>query len=480
MSLPRRIACVALFACLPFLHAPALAKTTDNLESPDVLAIANGRNYPAKVVEIMLTGARMTRPDATLPQMVDSLVENQVLTAQALKEFSKQALLGENSVGFEPEVILEDQYTLLMRTHFGKEMDAFVRGQPGGNLDALFVKRIANDDPSLRELMTLRNTGEVRLTPQQMELAKKTVVTSLRMPDGQTQAITFADIDARQHVQGRVRLIQDRDLGYLDFQVKQRVESLFIQWWTSTKSGLRREDITLLRTLLEEKHLKEQYLAETGVVTAMHEDTTETLQKLQKAVTPAEIKAWYDKNKEEFRQIERVKARHIQCKTEQECASARTDYEKSKDFAAAVKKYSIAASKSLNPPGTLGTIERKNNTLGWLGEVAMIGKKGQLIGPIREPGDAQGNAYWQLVLIDDRIEGYAPADSDTVRYQAREEIARKKAIESFKAQREKLLAATDVRRNPKLMAARAAANPPGKPLPASKQAAEPHGHGHKH
>jgi len=474
-----RIARIALLGVLPLLAAQVTAKTVDNLDDPNLLMIADGRAYPVRPVEMMLAAARLAKPDATLAQMLDGLVENQVMAVQALKEFPRATLLGKSSVGYDASIILEDQYTTLLRTHFNKELNAFVKTRPNGKLDSLIVKRIDDNDPSLKELMTLRDLGEVRLTAKQLPLAKQTVIATVRMPDGQTSNITYSDIYLRQNVQGRVRLVQDRDVKYLDDQIKNRVESLFVNWWSATKSGLNSDELALLKKILEEKYLKDPYMKKSGVTTTMHEDTADILLKLQKQVTQAEVNAWYEKNRDEFRQVERVRARHVACKSEDACNAARLAYEKGMDFSEVAKKFSIADTAKATPAGTLGWIERKDNKLGWIGEVAMIGQKGQLTGPIREPADDRGNAKWQLVLVDERVDGYARPDSDAVRAQARTEIAQKKAIERYTSLRDKLLAAANVRRNAKLIAARHAASPPGAARQPVK-AADPHAHDHDH
>lgn len=456
---PARIARLALLACLPLFAAAANAQTVDTLADPNLFAIVNGRAYPVRPVEIMMTSVRATRADASYALMIDSLIDNQLLAGQALKEFPKSELFGTTRVGFSAPVILEEQYSSLLRTHFAKELDAFVKTRPNGKLDSVIVKHFRQNDPSLKELMTLRDRGEVKLTEKQMALAAKTPVASVRMPDGTGSVLTFADIYARQHLQGRIKLIQEHDLGYLDAQIRSHVETMFVNWWAETKSGLAPDELALLRTMLEEKYLKEHYLGATGAVTVVHEDTPPVLLKLQSEVTDAEIADWYEKNKEAFREIDKVLVRQVECATEEACDAAKVAFEKGMDFSEVAKKFSIAESRNATPAGSLGWIERKDNRLGWLGEVAMIGKKGQLTGPIRSPEDAKGKATWHLVLVDERVDGYNPLDSDTVRYQARGEIAKHRAVDGFKAMHDNLRANADIQRNGKLIAARAEARP---------------------
>lgn len=463
--------------------SPAQAKIVDTLADPALAMTINDRAYPVRVVDMMLGAAQQNKRDATWAQMLDSLTENQLIAAHALKDVGRAALQPADKVGFTPQMILEEQFNSLIKLHFFKQIDGYVKKRPNGNLDDLITWQIARDDRNLKELTTLRDIGEVRLTPTQRTLAGTTVIARMQLPDGSKQVISFEDVYVRMNVQGRVRVLQDRDLKFLDNQMRTRVESIFVGWWASRQSGLSAAEIAAIKTLMEEKQLRESYVLLQGVVSTMHEDTTPNLEKLQKQVTTTEIRAWYDKNKQEFLQVQKVKARHIRCATEERCREAARALAKGMEFSAAAKKFSIADDRTATPAGSLGWILRAEKNLPWLHQLALIQKPGQVTPAIRSPEDSKGNAVWEIIRVDERVEEYSPPESETVAYLARQEIAKRKAVEQYKALREKLLADADIRRNGTILKARAAAEAAAaKTLPPAPVAPQGQhdGHGHRH
>ncbi|MFZ5756739.1 MAG: peptidyl-prolyl cis-trans isomerase [Pseudomonadota bacterium] len=458
------------------------AKTVDTLADPALAMTVNERAYPVRVVDMMLMAAQQSRKDATWAQMLDSLVENQLIAAQGVRDVGREALQAADKVGFTPQMVLEEQFNSLVKLYFFRQIDGYVKQRRG--LDDLLVWRIPADHTGLKELTTLRDRGEVRLTPEQRKLAAATVIAGMKLPDGTPRDITFEDVYVRMNVQGRVRVIQDRDLKYLDNLVLSRVESLFVGWWAEKQSGLSAAEITALKTLLEEKQLRENYVLMLGVVSTLHEDTTPHLARLQKTVTRDEIHAWYGKNREQFRQVEKVKARHIRCATENDCNAAAAAIKNGMEFSAAAKKFSTAEDRNATPAGSLGWVLREPKQhvqeLPWLHQVALIQQKGQMSPPIRSPEDARGNAVWEIVLVDERVEGYSPVDSETVAYLARQEIAKKKAVQQYTALRRQLVTEADIRRNGALLKAR---HTPDDDKPRAEIEAPPsrgHDHGHGH
>lgn len=458
----------------------ARAATVETLADPRLAVTVDGRALPVRIAEMMMATARLGSRDVTFNRTVDALVENQLLARDALRVHGRDKLMQADRVGFAPAVTLEQQYTTLLKQAYFKPMDAFVKALPGARLDALVSWRMPASDPALRELMTLRHRGEVRLTPGQVALAAKTVVARITLPDGSVRDVTFAELYERMNVQGRVQWLQEKDLRFLANQVDARAETLFVDWWAGKHSGLTAADLALLRTLLEEKHLRDRYLFELGVVSVIHEDTPPFLARLERSVTPAEIRAWYAKNREQFRQVEKVRARHIRCATEQACAEAHRAVSSGMDFGTAVRRWSIAPSRAANPPGDLGWLVRTDPKLPWIGQIALIQQRGQMSAPIRTPEDAGGNASWEIVRVDERVEGYSPPESETVAYLGRQEIARRKAAEHYQQLRLRLREQADIRINSTLRRARHTAvddAPMAEPEPADDHG---HSHGHRH
>lgn len=466
---------------LPPALAPATAQaaTVDSVTDPAVAAVVDGRAIPVRLVEMMLATARRGSKDITFNRTLDTLVENQLLARDAVREHGRDFLLRPDRVGYAPQVTLETQYTTLIKQHFFRQIDADVKARPGGNLDGLVTWRIAASDPALAELLTLRNRGEVRLTQEQLELGRKTTIARMTLPDGSRKDITFGEIHDRLNVQGRVQLLQDRDRRFLDERVQARVEALFLVWWADKRSGLTPADTRLLRAFLEEKFLRDQYLFLLGVVSVIHEDTPPFLTRLESQVTREEIRGWYATNREQFRQVEKVRARHIRCATEQACEQAYQAVIDGMEFSAAARRFSIADTARAEPAGSLGWLVRSGKNLPWIAQIALIQKEGETTRPIRTPEDASGKAFWEIVRVDERVEGYSPPESETVAYLARQEIARRKAAEHYQALRDRLLAKADIRRNGGLLKARHTAIDDA-PVAPPEDGHDDHDNGHRH
>lgn len=82
------------------------------------------------------------------------------------------------------------------------------------------------------------------------------------------------------------------------------------------------------------------------------------------SVSNAEIKAFYDKNKERFVSPERVKARHILLKTEEEATAVIKELQKSSNIQ--TKFIELAEKKSTGPSAS------KGGDLGWFGKGQMV------------------------------------------------------------------------------------------------------------
>ncbi|HEY8392065.1 MAG TPA: peptidylprolyl isomerase [Capillibacterium sp.] len=99
------------------------------------------------------------------------------------------------------------------------------------------------------------------------------------------------------------------------------------------------------------------------------------------AVTEAEMKAFFEKNKEDFAQEEQVKASHILVETEKEAKELKSRLEKGEDFAKLAKEYSKDT-----------TTKEKGGDLGYFGrgimdeafeKAAFALKAGEISGPVQ-------------------------------------------------------------------------------------------------
>lgn len=166
-----------------------------------------------------------------------------------------------------------------------------------------------------------------------------------------------------------------------------------------------------------------------GLYADVHDDNP-VLREKALTISNDEILSFYENNKEEFAVVERVKARHLQVSSQELADKIHHEIEHGLDFSEAVKKHSIADDKNTTPPGDLGWLERKDKKRSWLHSVAFTHKKGQLSVPFRSPQN-QGKIVYEIIYVDDRIDGYLPFTDPTVRYEASRDIALKQLQEEF-------------------------------------------------
>lgn len=154
---------------------------------------------------------------------------------------------------------------------------------------------------------------------------------------------------------------------------------------------------------------------------------------INETVTPEEVQAYYEANKESFQQEDQIKARHILIKVdenaaEKDVAAAEKKIKKifakaksGQDFAKLAKKYSEGPSNS------------KGGELGWFGHGAMVKpfedtaftlKKGEVSKPVRT------RFGWHLIKVDD-IREAGQKELEQVKGEINTIIAQEKAADSI-------------------------------------------------
>jgi parvulin-like peptidyl-prolyl isomerase len=177
-----------------------------------------------------------------------------------------------------------------------------------------------------------------------------------------------------------------------------------------------------------------------GIAADIHDDV-QYLKDLAKKVTPAEVKAYYQKHKDEFKRIVRVKAQHIALADEKTANMVAEQLKKGGNFSELAKQYSTASDKDKG--GDLGWIAHEPKNPIWLNSLAFIQPINTPSRPIRTP-----TAQWEILLVTQKEEGYQAVDSESVRYLASQVIARQKMIKEYQTIRKTLINQTDIHISP--------------------------------
>lgn len=439
--------CLFLAALLP---AALTAAPRHDLDDPAVAAVINGEPVSTRVIHLMHAVALKRRPETTLSEVMASMVEDRLLARHARANHPMDELIEKTRVGYAPSIQIEESLVANLQAAYGARIMAAVQTEKGGTLNGVVTARrpmtavdwraVLGEKPKLLLVYELGDEGR-------KAAAAKTLL-SYRL--GNTAgSITFLDVYDAQHVQGRNRL-HSRDAAFAMQQAELLLERRYVQQWAQQNSGLGEGDYGVFRQAIEDRLVKEGWLSLIGVAADIHDDNRH-LKQLAAAVTVDEVKEYYEKHRDQFKRIERVKAAHIRLKDFESANKAYARLSKGEDFAVVARQMSIASDREEG--GDLGWIEHGDKNVGWIESVAFVQKPGSVSRPFRSPGAPGTAAVWEILKVEERIEGYQPVDSESVRYGASQALARQKALAEYRSTRERLLESADIRLNPAVIRA---------------------------
>lgn len=435
-------------AALIALPAQAFATTRHDLNTPGVTAVINGEALPDKVVDIMQTLAQHSDSKASRADVVQAMIDDRLLAAVARQQYSVAQLLEDNKVGFKPEIQLEQSLASDLLAAFGLRLDAAVKAEKGGKLDGVIVLRREPAKADWNAVLGAKQKMllEYALDEKGRKAAAGVMLLTYRLDKKTPGQISLLDVYDAQNVQGRNQL-HARDAGFALAQAQMLLERRYVIHWAKTRSGLGSEGYAVFRRAVEDRLLRNGWMALIGVSSDIHDDN-ENLKKLAAEATPAEVKAYYEQHRDEFRRIEKVRARHIHVRDEKAAAAAYSRLQKGENFAAVAAAVSQAPDAAQG--GDLGWILHGEKPPTWLESLTFVQPTGVPSRPFRSPAAAGEKPFWEILLVEEKVQGYQPEDSPEVRYVAAQDIARKKALQNYRATLERERAAADIHLRPEL------------------------------
>ena len=434
-----------LCACLPGMLAAA---PRHDLDEPALAAVVNGEPLSRQVLMLMHAVAVKRIPETTVPAVMVSMIEDRLLADNARAHYPIETLIEKTRVGYAPEIQIEESIVANLQAAYGREIMAAVKEEKGGNLNGIVISRhavtaadwnaVLGAKPRLLLIYELDEAGR-------KAAAAKTLL-SYRLA-GKPAQITLLDVYDAQHVQGRNRL-HSRDATFAMQQAELLLERRYVQHWAKTKSGLSADDYAVFERAVTDRLVRDGWTSLIGVTSDMHHDNKH-LKELAAAVTPDEVAAYYEKNRDQFKRIEKVKAWHIRTADFEAANKAYARLQKGEDFALVAKELSQADDREQG--GDMGWIVHGEQNASWIESIAFVQKPGTTSRPFRSPGPAGTAATWEIMKVEERIEGYQPVDSESVRYGASQALSRQKALAEFRDTRERLMAEADIRINPAII-----------------------------
>lgn len=425
------------------------ASIRHDLDVPDLAATIDGKPLPDRVVDVMQRLAQRSDKKATRADVVQALVDDRLLAAYARAHYPAEDLIKNHKVAYSPAVQLDQSLVSDLQGAFGPQIMASVRKEKGGDLNGVIRSRHMVTAAEWNAVLGAkpRMLLEYALDEKGRQAAAGIAIIAYRLDKDRAGRISLLDIYDAQNVQGRNQ-IHSRDAAFVMEQAQLLLERRYVLHWGETRSPLGKDGYAVFRQAVEDRLVRDGWMEEIGVSTDIHEDS-QHLKALAAAVTPEEIRDYYDKNHDQFLRVEKVKARHIQVADQAAAEAAYAALEKGEDFAALAKKVSLAADKEAG--GDMGWIVHGQKQAVWLESLAFVQKAGVVSKPFRSPGKPGDNPVWEILRVDERVEGLQPLDSAEVRYVAAQAIARQRATQEYHGTLEAVRRDADIRLHPGLM-----------------------------
>lgn len=415
----------------PASSAPAALLSVEGLlqgrQGQEVVAQINGAPLYRLTLDLLTRVLQQEDPQFSREQVLERLINQRLLAQVARSRFAQYDLQATGKrVAFAPEVALEDQLCGYLRAAFLKQLEEQIKAMPGGSLQDMVLESGRLDAARLDPVL---GTGgklllDYNFSPAQLEAAQKVMVLRSKLP-GLAQ-ISLFDVIKRQNVQGRVEIF-NRNQDFIRQQAMQMLGNRFVLAWAEQQFGV--ATVADLRQSLQEQIEVRALYALHGVGSDMHADSP-LLNKLAAQVSQQEVAAYYQAHKQEFKRIEWVKARHIQVESEEQARKVLDLLAKGGDFATLAQQYSRAPDAQRG--GDLGKLLHQGK-LGWLTELAFMQEEGKVSPPFRAAVGPHEKAYWEIVLVEKRQEGFQDVKSESVRYQAARALAQEKAVQQIQA-----------------------------------------------
>ncbi|MCC2636622.1 MAG: hypothetical protein K0Q68_341 [Moraxellaceae bacterium] len=443
--MPIRHILLALGLCL---MAPAQAGVRHDLVDPALAATVDGEPLSNRFVDVMHRIALPGDPSITRAAVVQALVDDRLVARHARATDPDGHLIEDNKVAFSPAMQIEQAMVSNIQAGFRDKLEARLKREKGGMLNQLIIAEAQPTGPQWNSVFSAKPglLLEYALDAKGRAAAAKVVLLRYRLGKAAPARLTLLDVYDAQNIQGRNEL-HARNGDFAIEQARLLLKNRFILDWARSPAGFGEADFAVFRRAMEDRLVHGGWMAHLGVAADIHDDP-QHLKDLQAKVTPEEIRAYYDSHRDEFRRIEKVKARHIRVQDEATARKVEERLKKGEVFAALVTVFSLAADAASG--GELGWIVHGEKAHGWLDSLAFLQQPGVPSRPVRLPGVAGEEPGWEILVVDERVMGWQPVDSESVRYLASQSIARDKALAEYRSALERVRREADLRLHPEL------------------------------
>ncbi|MCD8523358.1 MAG: peptidyl-prolyl cis-trans isomerase [Saccharospirillaceae bacterium] len=428
-----------------FVPATASAGIQYSLEHEKQIARVGDLTLSRTLLDIFLhkqqKAAQASGKTLTLQTILQQLLDDALMAEYARRHLSAEQLNPENRVAFASRVERHNRLVSLLRDYFNEPIVASVNALPGKNFSSLVQWNPELTTARLNALIKLQPGLTIDLTPEQKSAAAGFVVLNTALAE--SGSVSLLDIYQRQNVQGRLAL-QSGNLDYLHQQTRLYVGGLYVLNWAQKQ--LSAEDWQALQQVILNQEHRLRLMESMGIHMDIHDDNP-ALRARAARITDAELRAGYDQHKDDFRVVERAKVRHIRVADQQQADAIVAEIRGGLSFADAVTRYSIAADK--HNGGELGWLKRSDTNRTWLHSVAFVQPENQVSPAFRSPQN-EGEVVYEILWVDERVDGYLPLSDEGVRYELSHQLAREALQQDLQALQKQLRTDADIQLNRRL------------------------------
>lgn len=381
-------------------------------------------------MDVLVRAAQSQDAKATPQAVADAVAQDHVLGRHAQQQFSHDQLFAGARVGFTLDANADAALTATLERVFQAELAQAI----GAAGPQRFVQRRHELDAAV--LQAALGTGvrlDDRLSAESEAALARIAVLDYGFGES-ALSVSVRDVWRQLDVQGRQAVLRG-DADFVQHQALRIVRAAFVRHWAMSH-GLTSADIEALRQLMVDRESRLALEETLGAGGHLHGPSSE-LARLKAEVTAADVARHYAEHAELFQRTERVLARHIRCADEASANAAYAELQRGVPFAQVAHRYSTAPSALKG--GALGWLEADRARGQWLAQVAFAQAPGAASAPIREPEAAGRTGGWQIVQVEQRMQGLHPADSETVRFIATEAIAKERAQQRYAALKDQLI-----------------------------------------
>lgn len=443
---------LAIVAALVPARSGAAASTVDAQAASTWIARVGGDTIPRRPVEALLMLARREQPDLTLTELTRLLAIDLLMGDAAAREVGDATLFESRRVAFAPEVDVRRQWLATLQQVWPERIERDWR--------AAKAELPSSVDARAWQALWSLGQGEGLRMNEDLDEAQRAAAARLVLlrhrgyGDVPAGAIALGDVWPLQNVQGR-RLLRGGDLAFALAQARQLLRERFVEQWLHRSSGWSEGELDFVRRIVEARQRKMAWQRWSGLTGDPHGDAPPR-DALAASVTADEIDAYYRAHLDRFERLESVEGLSLRC-NRAGCADAAPGLD-------------LRGQTGVRPVAwRLGDARPAAEVDAWVLDLLQAWPAGQASPPIRHP---DGNG-WERVQALSIKRGHHPADSETVRHEARQAVALEKLEARWQQRQVELLASAGLRWAPGIA-------PP--PSPFEPQRPTPAGgeHGHAH